>query len=426
MTAVRTERAAMAVCGTCGDDVARALCRVCGRPGMASVVCLGRVPLANDFRPLGSAPSERHPLHLMHCVPCGLAQLAHGVVPRQLFEDYAYFSSASAPVIEHGAGLRRYVARSLRPGAGTLVVEIGSNDGYLLQGYARLGHRVLGVDPARNIAEVARAKGVPTVEGYFGATLAERLLAEHGPATVIHANNVLAHAPAVLDMLAGCHALLEPDDGRLVIEVPYIKDMISGSHFDTIYHEHVYYFSVTALDRLLTAVGLTAVHVDRLPVHGGSLRIVAAIGPRARGRSVSELLEAEAREGIDSPSYYHGFAEDVHRFLREVRDEWRSLAADGRTLAGYSAPAKAAIMMSETAWPLRFVCDSTPYKQNKLVPGTTIPVVEPSHLMAARPDLCFIFAWNYTDAIVAAHRDYLSAGGVFVTPDNGKLRFIGA
>lgn len=426
MSSVRLRDLAVTACGTCGDDVTRAACRVCGKTDMSSVLCLGRVPLANDFRPVDAFPAEHHPLHLMHCDTCRLAQLARSVPPQELFDEYAYFSSASDPVVAHGAELRRFVARTVASDPLGLIVDVGSNDGYLLQGYAEGGHRVLGIDPARNVAEIARAKGVPTVAAYFSAALAEELRAQHGPASVIHANNVLAHTPEVLDFLAGCRRLLETTNGRLIVEVPYLRDLIRGRRFDTIYHEHVYYFSVTALDRLFGAAGLTALRIDRLSVHGGSLRITAAAGSRARGTSVTDLLSQEAEEGVGDASYYNGFAADVHRFLRETREQVEAIAAQGHTIAGFGAPAKTAVMMSGARWPLSFVCDSTPYKQEKLVPGTGIPVVAPARLMTARPDYCFIFAWNYADTIVAAHRDYLASGGVFLVPENGDLRFIGS
>jgi novobiocin biosynthesis protein NovU/D-mycarose 3-C-methyltransferase len=423
MTIRTASKPVAACCASCDADVADAACRVCARKGMASVVCLGRTPLANDFRPRGAAPSARHPLHVMHCESCELTQLANSVAPEQLFSEYAYFSSASRPVIDHGLELSRFARRELDPPAGGLVVDIGSNDGYLLQTYAGERFRVLGIDPATNVTAEARAAGVPTLNEYFSEAMAGRVVAEHGRADLIHANNVLAHVPDVLDFLRGCRTLLSAG-GHLVIEVPYVADLVTKCLFDTIYHEHVYYFSVTSLCRLLDAAGLRALHVERNGFHGGSLRVVAGRGFAPARPSVARLLAAEREQGVCDSGYYRDFADQVHRFLSGTRMELEELAAVGNRIAGFGAPAKATIMMSSAELPLEYICDSTPYKQDKLLPGTGIPIVAPDRLETDPTEYCVIFAWNYADSIIAANQGYLNRGGTFIKPVNCELEYV--
>jgi hypothetical protein len=405
----------VASCRRCDDDVAEFSCRICGRTGTSSVICLGKVPLANEFVQPTEAPSPRYPLHVMHCDHCSLAQLARGVAPERLFTEYAYFSSASRPLVEHGAELRAFVCRELRPQPGDLVIDIGSNDGYLLRDYAVNGFRVLGIEPAHNVALQARSAGIPVIEAYFSAELAMRIRSDQGRAQVLHANNVMAHMPNPLDALVGARLLLDGGDGHLVIETPYVRDLVARGLFDTVYHEHIYYYSFTALHRLLSTAGLVPLHVEPTDSHGGSLRVVAGTGRHAIRSSVSEFLEAERAAGLDTAAYYRKFGDRVDLFLSEVRDHLGSIVASGHRLAGYGAPAKAAITASATGAPLCFVCDSTPYKQGKVLPGTRIPISPPERLIAELPEYCLILAWNYADAIVAANTDYLRRGGTFLT-----------
>lgn len=354
-----------------------------------------------------------------------MAQLARTVPPEDLFVDYAYFSSASQPLVEHGFELVQFARRQLAPEPGSLVVEIGSNDGYLLDAWARAGHRVLGIDPARNIVAAARERGVPTLEEFFTSDLARRIRNEHGPASVVHANNVLAHVPGVLDVLSGLRTLVEGEDGALIIETAYIGDIVTRGLFDTVYHEHVYYYSFTALRRLLERAGFTAVHVEPTDSHGGSLRVVAKASPYSERASVGLYLEQEARTAMCEPSFYEPFVAGVTGFLARLRSEFESITANGHRLAGFGAAAKASIMVAATDAPLTYVCDSTPHKQGKVLPGTTIPIVEPEHLLDDQPEYCVILAWNYAEAIVEANRAYLDAGGTFIMPVDFDVSFVG-
>ncbi|PJM98534.1 methyltransferase [Streptomyces sp. CB01201] len=391
---------------------------------MSSVLCLGLVPLANEFVPPEMAPSPSYPLHVLHCDDCALAQLARSLSPEQLFVEYAYFSSAAAPVLEHGRRLRAFVEQELAPERGGLVVEIGSNDGYLLRSYAADGYQVLGVDPAKNVTAQARANGVRTLDAFFTRELAAEMRRSYGPASLIHANNVIAHTPDVINVLSGLQLMLADGGGAAVIEVPYLRDLVERGLFDTIYHEHVFYYSFTALHRLLKAAGLTAVHVEQNAFHGGSLRVVARADPHAISPSVDQLLREEAVVGITDVSFYADFARKVEDFLAASRKELHAIAAAGHSLAGIGAPAKAAVMMSATDAPLKYISDSTPYKQGKCLPGTSVPVVAPDRLSTAPPDYCVIFPWNYADAIIEANDEYLRGGGVFIKPVDFRLEYI--
>jgi hypothetical protein len=391
---------------------------------MSSVICLGLSPLANEFVLPSAAPSARFPLHLARCDRCQLVQLVRGVPPERLFTEYAYFSSASAPLVANGTRLREWVCGELDPDPGGLVVDIGSNDGYLLEGYASKGFRVLGVDPAHNVALQASGRGVPTLEEYFSAEVAERIRARSGPAAVVHANNVLAHIPDCVDVLVGARTLIDDGGGHLIIETPYVRDLVDRGLYDTIYHEHLYYYSFTALCRLLGSAGLTPVHVEATDAHGGSLRVVARSRRGPVRRSVDEMLAAEHACGVDRAEYYTDFGQRVGRFLTEVRDVLDTLDRGGHRIAGFGAPAKAAIMIGATDAPLRFVCDSTPYKQGRMLPGTRIPIVAPRRLLDELPEYCVILAWNYSDAIVAGNVEYLRRGGTFVTAVDFRIAYV--
>jgi hypothetical protein len=412
-------------CAGCGDDIAVARCRVCGENGLSSVLCLGRAPLANEFLPERLAPSARYPLHVVHCGPCGLAQLATGVDPRRLFDEYAYFSSASKPLVDHGGRLRDFVWSTLDPPVGGLIVELGSNDGYLLRPYAAEGLRVLGIDPAANVAAQARASGVPTLGAYFGSTVADQVRRQHGPSHVVHANNVLAHTPDIADVLRGVRILLDGGDGAFVVETPSLLDIVSRGLVDTIYHEHIYYYSFTAFQRLLDAAGMTAVHVEGTDAHGGSLRIVARAGRATVDDSVPQWLSREREAGVGRPDFYEDFALSAARLIDDVRAGVAAIVGAGHRVAGFGAAAKATMMVAATDVRFSYICDSTPYKQGRALPGTTIPIVAPERLLTDPTDCCVILAWNYADAIVAANQEYLRRGGTFLTIVDSRLQPVG-
>jgi len=369
----------------------------------------------NAFRNPGDTSVEaRYPLDVVRCTTCTLVQLDHSVSPETLFRDYAYFSSYSDAFLEHARRFAEVAGRQLGPDG--FVVEAASNDGYLLQYFRQAGNRVLGIEPARNVAEVARARGIATVAEFLDQELARRIVREHGPADLVVANNVLAHVPDPNGFVAAL-ATLADEGGRVSIEVPYVRDMIDGVEFDTIYHEHLSYFSLTALTQLVERHGARVVHVERLPVHGGSLRIwLAASG--APDDAVGELLEDEARWGIAEADRYRTFAERVAGARRGVAEFVAGLCARG-TVAAYGAAAKGVVLAntcSLDAERVVFAADRNPHKQGKVFPGVRIPVVPPETLREQRPDYCLLFAWNVADEILAQQHGYREAGGRFVVP----------
>jgi SAM-dependent methyltransferase len=383
---------------------------------------LGTTPLANQLlaeEKLGT-PEPRYPLNLAYCDGCSLVQITETIPPEELFTDYVYFSSFSDAMLSHAKELAHRIARERRLGAGDLVVEIASNDGYLLQYYKELGIGVLGIEPARNIAKVARERGIETITEFFGKELADRLRSEGKRAAVVHANNVMAHVPDINMFAAGLLAILA-DDGVALIEVPYVREMISRCEFDTIYHEHVFYFSLTALSKLFARHGLKAVDVELIPLHGGSLLLSVAKESAATpiGERVVEMLAEEKRIGIAESAYY----EDFSRHVVSVRDELRrvlgELKAKGLRLAAYGAAAKGSTLLNyagigrET---LDFVVDRSPHKQGKFMPGVHLPIRAPSALVEERPDYVVLLTWNFKEEILAQQEAFRRAGGKFIIP----------
>jgi SAM-dependent methyltransferase len=379
------------------------------------------MPLAN--RLLSEAdldlPEPRYPLALAFCRDCCLAQITETVPPELMFREYAYFSSVSAAMVEHAKHLTTQLMTSRALGPDSLVVEVASNDGYLLQHYVARGVPVLGIDPAANVAEAATARGIPTMVEFFGSNVAANLRQSGTLADVIHANNVLAHVPDLEDFVAGLAMLLKPG-GVLVIETPYVRDLVDRLEFDTIYHEHVFYYSVSALVRLFERHGLSVADAERIPIHGGSLRVFVTHRPAARsGGSVSTLLAEEASLGMCDIRYFDGFAERVEALGRQLRDVLGGLKARGRSVAAYGAAAKGTVLLNtfgigrET---IDFVVDRSPHKHGRFMPGVRIPIRPAEDLLALRPDDCLLLAWNFADEILAQQAAYRAAGGEFVIP----------
>jgi SAM-dependent methyltransferase len=323
-------------------------------------------------------------------------------------------------MVERAGELVARLVRERALGSGDLAVEIASNDGYLLQHYALAGVPVLGVDPARNVVEAAQARGVETVCAFFGEELGRRLASEGRRASVLHANNVLAHVPDVNGVVAGiAHVLAE--DGVAVVETPYDRDLVERTEFDTVYHEHLFYYSLTALERLFARNGLRIVDVERIEIHGGSLRVFAVrddSDEEAR-RAVHALLHEEDELGIPSVRYFEDFASRVAELRQELRELLSDLKAQGHRLAAYGAAAKGATLLNAFEIGtdvLDFVADRSEHKQGLYMPGVGLPIVAPAQLLEAGPDEVLLLAWNFADEILEQQAEYRRRGGRFILP----------
>jgi SAM-dependent methyltransferase len=383
-------------------------CRVCGAPLTHSFVDLGATPLANRFLTQAQAlagPDRTWNLHARVCDVCLLVQLDTIVPADRLFSDYVYLSSVSTTWVEHA---RRYAASVIRRfglRADSLVVEVASNDGYLLQHFVGAGIPVLGIEPAANIAAVARARGVPTEVCFFGAATARALAGRGLRADLLAANNVLAHVPDVAGFIAGVARVLAPN-GVATFEFPHLLRLIEGVQFDTIYHEHYSYLSLLVVERLLKAAGLRAFDVERLATHGGSLRLFVchAAAAFAELPTLPDLRAEERAAKLDRVEGHENFAPRVAKVRRAFREFLAAERQAGRRVAGYGAAAKASTFLNTsgvTEAEMNFIADRSPAKQFRLVPGCRIPILPPDALLRERPDNVVILPWNLADEIAA-------------------------
>lgn len=381
-------------------------CRICNHTRFTDVIDLGRMPLVNNLLAAADQPFERWPLKVVACSDCSLAQLTETPPADAMFRDYLYFSSQSSTMLAHAG---RLVERFVRPGQH--VLEIASNDGYLLKHAIARGATVLGIDPARNIAAFANDHGVPTRCAYFDRQLAQQLAADRR-ADVVFANNVLAHVPDPNEIVAGIKLILAPQ-GTAHIEVPYLARMIETAAFDTIYHEHQCYFSMTALQRLFHQHDLRITAAELTEIHGGSLHLqVRHDGDETQAAS---FLQAEHNLGVTESSYYADFVRRVETVRCNL------LAAIDRfdTVAAYGAAAKGVVLLNHFALDVEriaWVADISPHKQGRFIPGTLQPIVPPDRLLTEQPDACIILPWNIRREIIRDHQPYIEAGGRFIIP----------
>ena len=403
--------------------VDKSCCRFCGTALQNTFVDLGMSPLCESYLQLDQLNQMEpfYPLHVYVCENCFLVQLEEYVSAEEIFSEYAYFSSYADTWVQHARDYAEMVVERFKLNEHSYVVEIASNDGYLLQHFVAKGIPVLGIEPAANIVEVAINKGIPTVVKFFGEKVARELAAEGKQADLLVGNNVLAQVPDLNDFVKGMKILLNPQ-GIITMEFPHLMRLVEGNQFDTIYHEHFSYFSFITVEKVFAGHGLTIFDVEELPTHGGSLRIYARhtedtsrpIDPR-----VTELRAREEAAGLARLEYYFSFAEKVKETKRKLLDFLIRAKQERKSIAGYGAPGKGNTLLNYCGLRtdfLDYTVDRSPYKQGKFLPGTRIPIFHPDRIKETKPDYLFILPWNFKDEIMKQMSYIRDWGGLFVVP----------
>lgn len=398
-------------------------CRFCQSVLTHTFVDLGLSPLCETYIAAHQLNQMEpfYPLHVYVCEKCFLVQLEEYVSPDKIFSEYAYFSSYSDSWVQHAKRYTDMAVERLQLRQDNLVVEVGSNDGYLLQHFVGKGIPVLGIEPAANVARSAEARGVRTEVRFFGQQTAQEVADRYGRADLLIGNNVLAQVPNLNDFVAGMKTLLKPQ-GVITMEFPHLVQLIRGNQFDTIYHEHFSYFSFIAVEKVFAAHGLTLFDVEELPTHGGSLRIYGR-HTEDDGKPVSaraeELRARERAEGVTKLEYYEAFAEQVRETKRSILEFFIEAKRKGKHIAGYGAPGKGNTLLNycgiRTDF-LDYTVDRNPYKQGKFTPGTHIPIFPPEKIEQTRPDYVFVLPWNLKDEILDQMAHIRKWGGKFVVP----------
>jgi len=398
--------------------VKRKGCRVCGSKDLVLILDLGETPLANGFlsKTELDKKEEKFPLAVYFCKECSLVQLLDVVDPKILFGKYHFMTSASKPSVDHFAKFGKELADRFVKSKNDLIIDIGGNDGTLLNNI-KGSCCVLNIEPASNIAEISEGKGIPTINDFFSSNLAKKVLDEYGKAAVISANNIIAHTDKVKDVFAGANLLLK-DDGVFVFEAHWVKNLIGDGGFDQVYHEHLCYYSLHALKRLVESSGLYINEVKSVPMQGESLRVYVG-KKKESSESVNKFLQIEKQEGIVNLETYLDFSDKVVNNAKNVKGLLVSLKSQGKKIIGYGASAKGNTLLNYFGIGvdlLDYIVDTTPLKQGLYSPGTHIPVVHPDKIKEDAPDDILILAWNYADAIIEKERVLREKGVKFIIP----------
>ncbi|MFI0716547.1 class I SAM-dependent methyltransferase [Streptomyces inhibens] len=406
------------------QDIVRPIdeCRVCGHNDWLEVVSFGSTPLAGNL--LGeeddAGGETLFPLDVVVCRQCWLMTLRHVIEPDVLFGHYRYVASDTGSIIQHMRQLVELCIERIGLTDGDLVVEFGSNTGAHLELFRQAGMRVVGVDPARNLAGIANDRGVETIPAGFTAEVGQEIATGHGLARLVYGRQCFAHIPDIHEVLNGVTALLAPD-GLFFVEVPYLAELLANNQFDTIFHEHLSYFSLGSLCRLFESHGLRVVDVHTADVHGGSIVVFAApaTADYEVRPAVAEMLAEERSQGIAEEGTYREFAERTERVRAQIRELVRSVVAEGKSVAGYGAPTKGSALLAACGLghqEIRFCSDTTALKQGKIFPGSRIPIWSPEQAGDHVPDYYLLLAWNYAPEIISKEKEFLENGGRFIVP----------
>ncbi len=397
-------------------------CRICNNKNIGKFLSLGNSPLANSFLSKEDMEKEEstYPLELAFCDNCKLVQLTCVVPPELMFKNYVYVTSTSNTFKIHFTKMAEDISKEFRLNDGSLVVDIGSNDGLLLKGFQKFKVKTIGIEPATNVAKIAEENGIETINDFFNDKSAKRIIKKKGHADVITANNVFAHINDINDVINNVKLLLKKD-GIFVIEVQYLVDTMEKMTFDNIYHEHLSYFTLTSLNYFFKKNGMEVFNVQRVDSHGGSLRVFIkkSEGKHEINEQVKKMLEYEKNRGIDNIAIYKKFADSVYKAKEKLTSYTNGIKNRGKSIVGYGAPAKSTTLLNFCNIGndfIDYIVDENPLKTGLYTPGTHIPVVSPEMLDKKSPDYILILAWNFTEEILNKTKKYASAGTRFIVP----------